>query len=75
MKLVNINRIYNTNGISLHVLKDVNVEFQKNNLYAIMGRSGSGKSTLVNILGLLDDCTNGEYYLDDKLYSLYIKNL
>lgn len=66
MKLVNINKIYNTNGISLHVLKDVNVEFKKNNLYAIMGRSGSGKSTLVNILGLLDDYTNGEYYLDDK---------
>lgn len=66
MKLVNINKVYNTNGISLHVLKDVNVEFQKNNLYAIMGRSGSGKSTLVNILGLLDDYTNGEYYLDDK---------
>ena len=66
MKLVNINKIYNTNGISLHVLKDVNVEFKKNNLYAIMGRSGSGKSTLLNILGLLDDYTNGEYYLDDK---------
>lgn len=66
MKLVNVNKIYNTNGIKLHVLKDVNVEFQKNNLYAIMGRSGSGKSTLVNILGLLDDYTNGEYYLDDK---------
>lgn len=66
MKLVNINKVYNTNGFSLHVLKDVNVEFQKNNLYAIMGRSGSGKSTLVNILGLLDDYTNGEYYLDDK---------
>lgn len=66
MKLVNVNKIYNTNGIKLHVLKDVNVEFQKNNLYAIMGRSGSGKSTLVNILGLLDDYTSGEYYLDDK---------
>lgn len=66
MKLVNINKIYNTNGISLHVLKDVNIYFQKNNLYAIMGRSGSGKSTLVNILGLLDDYTNGEYYLNDK---------
>lgn len=66
MKLVNINKIYNTNGISLHVLKDVNIDFQKNNLYAIMGRSGSGKSTLVNILGLLDDYTNGEYYLNDK---------
>ena len=66
MKLVNINKIYNTNGLNLHVLKDVNVEFKKNNLYAIMGRSGSGKSTLVNILGLLDDYTSGEYYLDDK---------
>ena len=31
MKLVNINKIYNTNGISLHVLKDVNIDFQKNN--------------------------------------------
>ena len=66
MKLIKINKIYKTNDRELHVLKDVSIDFKKGYFYAIMGRSGSGKSTLVNILGLLDDYTSGEYYLDDN---------
>ena len=64
MKLVNVNKIYNTTE-KLHILKDININFGKGKFYAIMGRSGSGKSTLVNILGLLDTPTSGEYYLED----------
>lgn len=64
MKLVNVNKIYNTTE-KLHILKDININFEKGKFYAIMGRSGSGKSTLVNILGLLDTPTSGEYYLED----------
>lgn len=65
MKLTNVDKIYKTKSGELHILKNINVSFEKGNFYAIMGRSGSGKSTLVNILGLLDDYSNGEYIFDD----------
>ena len=72
MRLIEVNKIYNINNEKLHILKDVSIDFEKNNFYAIMGRSGSGKSTLVNILGLLDDYTSGEYFLDEDTN---VKNL
>ena len=72
MRLIKVNKIYNTNSEKLHILKDVSINFEKNKFYAIMGRSGSGKSTLVNILGLLDDYTSGEYFLDEDTN---VKNL
>ena len=59
MKLINVNKSYNTSYGKLQILKNISVSFEKGKFYAIMGRSGSGKSTLVNILGLLD------YYLND----------
>ena len=34
----------------------------------IVGHSGSGKSTLMNMLGLLDICTSGEYLIDGKMF-------
>lgn len=64
MRLENVYKDYYISNNVVHVLKDINVEFNPNNFYAIMGRSGSGKTTLVNILGLLDECTSGEYFID-----------
>lgn len=66
MKLTKINKVYKTTNGDLHILKNIDIEFKKGNFYAIMGRSGSGKSTLINILGLLDDYTTGEYIFDKK---------
>ena len=65
MKLINVNKSYNTSYEKLQILKNISVSFEKGKFYAIMGRSGSGKSTLVNILGLLDDFDDGDYYLND----------
>ena len=55
----------------LHVLKGIDLDIAEGELVSIMGASGSGKSTLLNILGILDDYDEGEYYLADTL----IKNL
>lgn len=67
MKLENVGKIYNINKEnSLEVLSGVNITFTKGKMYAIMGRSGSGKTTLINILGLLDNPTSGNYYFDGK---------
>lgn len=64
--LKNIHKTYNV-GSPLHVLKGIDLEIQKGEFVSIMGASGSGKSTLLNILGILDDYDQGEYYLDGKL--------
>lgn len=70
IRLTNINKTYN-NGAPLHVLKGINLTIRKGEFVSIMGASGSGKSTLLNILGILDNYDEGEYYLNDVL----IRNL
>ena len=70
IRLTDINKTYN-NGTPLHVLKGINLTIKKGEFVSIMGASGSGKSTLLNILGILDNYDEGEYYLNDIL----IRNL
>lgn len=64
--LKNIHKTYNA-GSPLHVLKGIDLEIKKGEFVSIMGASGSGKSTLLNIMGILDDYDEGEYYLGGKL--------
>lgn len=51
----------------LHVLKGIDLDIAEGELVSIMGASGSGKSTLLNILGILDDYDEGDYYLGGTL--------
>ena len=71
MKLVNVSKSYFTNKRNVKVLSDINVEFFTNRFYVIKGQSGCGKSTLINILGMLDKCDSGKYYLYDREISEY----
>jgi putative ABC transport system ATP-binding protein len=48
------------------ILKDICLEVAEGEFISVMGPSGAGKSTLLNIIGLLDDPSEGEYYLMDK---------
>lgn len=64
--LKNIHKTYHV-GSPLHVLKGIDLEIGKGEFVSIMGASGSGKSTLLNIMGILDDYDEGEYYLDGRL--------
>jgi putative ABC transport system ATP-binding protein len=60
----NIHKSYITGQNKLHVLKGVDLQVEAGEMISIMGASGSGKSTLLNILGILDNHDDGEYYLD-----------
>lgn len=71
IQLNNIHKSYQTGANSLKVLKGIDLKIEEGELVSIMGASGSGKSTLLNILGILDNYDEGDYYLNNKL----IKNL
>jgi len=62
----NVNKIYDSEGVTFQALTDINLKIKKGEFLAIVGPSGSGKSTLMNILGLLDHPTTGKYLLDGK---------
>lgn len=64
--LRDIYKDYNQGSMPVPVLKDVCLQVEEGEYVAIMGPSGSGKTTLMNIVGLLDTPTQGEYYLDEK---------
>lgn len=66
VKLKQVNKIYEGDGISFNALKNINLSIKQGEFIAVVGPSGSGKSTLMNILGLLDHPTSGEYLLADQ---------
>ena len=59
-----INKGYMLGEDRLPILKNVNFHVEKGEYVAILGPSGSGKTTLMNIIGCMDVCDSGEYYLD-----------
>ncbi len=63
IELKNIHKNYVNGDVITHVLQDISLSVNKGETISIMGASGSGKSTLMNIIGLLDKPTEGEYLL------------
>ena len=66
IKLENIKKVFRTDEVETWALREVNLEVKEGEFVAIMGPSGCGKSTLLNILGLLDNPTEGTYTLNGK---------
>tara|TARA_R110002073_G_scaffold334200_1_gene523215 strand:+ start:9616 stop:10317 length:702 start_codon:yes stop_codon:yes gene_type:complete len=71
IRIKNLHKSYPIGKDSLHVLKGIDLHIKEGEFVSIMGSSGSGKSTLLNIVGLLDEHDEGDYYLNGQL----IKNL
>lgn len=70
----NLEKTYNTGKISFKALRGINLKIEKGEFTAVMGASGSGKSTLMNIIGCLDNPTEGKYLLDGIDTSKLTKN-
>jgi len=71
IKLKNLEKVYTTEEVETTALNSINLEIKEGEFVAIMGPSGCGKSTLLNILGLLDNPTNGEYHFGEHEVSKY----
>jgi putative ABC transport system ATP-binding protein len=63
LEIKNLTKTYETDGVKTEALKEATFVVDQGEFIAIMGPSGSGKSTLMQILGLLDRSTSGEYKL------------
>ena len=66
IRIENLTKIFRTEEVETIALNGVNLEVKDGEFVAVMGPSGCGKSTLLSILGLLDNPTEGKYYLDDE---------
>lgn len=66
IEIKDIYKIYNPGENEVRALDGVSLTIDRGEFVAIVGQSGSGKSTLMNMLGLLDVPSSGEYYLDGE---------
>ena len=66
IQLKNIERSYKAGSGQSWVLRRINLEIREGEFITFMGPSGAGKSSLLNILALLDDAWQGEYWFRDQ---------
>jgi putative ABC transport system ATP-binding protein len=64
IRVENISRVYKVGSETIHALRSITLDINKNEYVALMGSSGSGKSTLMNVLGCLDTPSDGRYLLN-----------
>jgi len=66
LKMQNVSKIYRTDLIETHALRNLSVEVSAGEFVAVSGPSGSGKTTFLNIAGLLEEFEAGTYHLDGE---------
>jgi putative ABC transport system ATP-binding protein len=66
LKMNDVSKIYRTELVETHALRNVNLEIQEGEFVSVTGPSGSGKTTFLNLTGLLESFEHGEYILDGQ---------
>jgi len=65
IEIKDLHKVYSDNSVSVNALNGINLSFEEGEFSAIVGPSGSGKTTLLNIIGGLDDATQGTVTIDN----------
>lgn len=71
LKLNNISKTFRTDKIETIALSNINLNIKKGEFVSVMGPSGCGKSTLLNIMGLLDQPSDGQIVVDNQTINSY----
>lgn len=75
IELKHVSKWVTIGGIRTFILKDVTLKIKEGEFVSVMGPSGSGKSTLLNVIGMLDEFDEGEYFfLDEAVHKLKEKH-
>jgi putative ABC transport system ATP-binding protein len=64
--LKNLSKVYRTTEVETTAIRDMNLEIRPGEFVAVMGPSGCGKSTFLNIVGMLDSPSSGEYWFGNE---------
>ncbi len=65
LKMNKISKVYRTDVIETHALRELDLHVKEGEFVSVTGPSGSGKTTFLNITGLLETFSSGDYILDD----------
>jgi putative ABC transport system ATP-binding protein len=71
INLEQVSKLYRTERVETTALDNINLKIEKGEFVSIMGPSGCGKSTLLNLMGLLDEPSQGKVALDGKAIDRY----
>ena len=71
LELNNIHKVYSSEDIVVNALNDISLKFRESEFVAILGPSGCGKTTLLNIIGGLDNYTDGNLIINGKSTKKY----
>lgn len=66
LEIRGVDKVYKTGGMSRKALNKIRLNFRTSEFVAILGPSGSGKTTLLNIVGGLDNYTDGDLIVNEK---------
>ncbi|MBS0516599.1 MAG: ABC transporter ATP-binding protein [Proteobacteria bacterium] len=64
LKMQHLSKVYRTHMVETHALRDFSIHVRDGEFVAVTGPSGSGKTTFLNIAGLLEEFSSGEFWLD-----------
>jgi len=64
LRMSNLSKVYRTHMIETHALRGFEIQVKPGEFVTVTGPSGSGKTSFLNIAGLLEEFTSGEYILD-----------